>query len=186
MRCAACGSSLVFSKPHYWVCNGYAKGACGRSQHIRDDLLKEAVIRRLQSDCETDANVTYDLTLQPGDKNSETAALERRRIRTVGKVERLREAFLSGTDTVEEYKGLKLSLQAELDEIDGRLAALQNTEDQSDAADKLKNQIRECMQVLLSSDAAMEQKNDAVSSIVKNCIWDKGKNLLRITYRSVF
>ncbi|MCX7615180.1 MAG: recombinase family protein, partial [Clostridiales bacterium] len=48
VHCAACGSPLVFSKPHYWKCNAYAKGACTCSQHIRDDLLKDAIIKRLQ------------------------------------------------------------------------------------------------------------------------------------------
>ncbi|MFQ9410652.1 MAG: zinc ribbon domain-containing protein [Evtepia gabavorous] len=49
-RCGACGSGLVFSKPHYLKCGRYTKGKCSVSQHIVAETLEAAVLSRMRLD----------------------------------------------------------------------------------------------------------------------------------------
>ena len=42
--CSSCGTTLIFQKPHYMVCNNYARGKCKTSQHIPVRVLHDAVL----------------------------------------------------------------------------------------------------------------------------------------------
>ena len=62
VRCSACGTTLIFSKPHYFKCNNYVRGRCTRTQHIRADLLAESVIAKMEEDAFGSTPLTYDVT----------------------------------------------------------------------------------------------------------------------------
>ncbi|MEM5771027.1 MAG: recombinase family protein, partial [Bacillota bacterium] len=62
VRCANCGTTLVFSKPHFFKCNNYVRGACKYSQHVKVDILHEAVMHRLRSDLQTGAKAAFKVS----------------------------------------------------------------------------------------------------------------------------
>lgn len=183
IRCADCGCTLIFSKPHYWKCNGYAKGACKSSQHIRDSLIKEAILRQLEEDTKTRAEISYE---QIDTKNSlldKITPLQLQASKLEKKLQRLRDAYLDGAEPLATYKKTKLTLQ---DELRGVKAQMEN------ANKEIKEQLPELnpgtligqvAQILSSDQKTQLEKHNAVTAIINTCTFSKAENLLEIEYR---
>lgn len=125
IRCSTCGATMIFAKPHYWKCNNYVRGSCKTSQHISGDLLKDALIRRLQHDVISSEPLQYDFIRARDGGADELAALQMQKSQLEKKIERLRDAYLAGADTVEEYRSAKEATQAQLADLDKQLKKAQ-------------------------------------------------------------
>lgn len=186
VRCASCGSTLIFSKPHYWKCNNFVRGRCKTAQHIKTDLLKDAIIRRLQTDMLDTAPLQYDVIRVRDKGNEELTALKHQHANLERKLDRLREAYLAGADTVEEYKAAKEATQAQLAQV------TQQIEDYDEKTVILANPsvmrsaIKRTLQVLADESATVEQKSEAIRSIIDRAVFDKAANRLDIYYRLIF
>jgi len=183
VRCADCGCTLIFSKPHYWKCNGYAKGACKSSQHVRDDLIKEAILRQLDEDTKTAAKISSKQLDLTGSNLDEIASLQLQAAKLEKKLERLRDAYLDGTETVEAYKKTKLSLEDELKGVNKQIEDANNIADEKYSELDVKNSIGGVVQILSSDKATQLEKHNAVTAIINACTFNKTGNLLEIEYR---
>ena len=186
VRCASCGATLIFSKPHYFKCNNYVRGRCKQSQHIKVDLLHEAVLDRLREDSQSPSKLKFEVVHQNDSSATELAKLEKNLQALGKKKERLREAFLSGADSVEEYAEMKGIITQEEATISSRIAELKSADEGIDMTAKLQEKIKACLTTLESPDVGIDQKYDAANSIVERCTFDKAASLLQITYRIVF
>ena len=186
VRCASCGSTLIFSKPHYLKCNNYARGRCKTSQQISVELLHEAVLERLREDCAPASQITYDVVI-----SAENGADKLTQLRTAAqginrKLARLRELYLSGVDDMETYVAGKTQLEQQLKETEAGIAELESAVPSDDMSKKLKGEIAEVLKTLCSPLSTNEQKNAALRSVIETCTFDKSQNLLKITYRVTF
>ncbi|MEA4933215.1 MAG: recombinase family protein [Lawsonibacter sp.] len=186
VRCANCGTTLIFAKPHYFKCNNYVRGSCQFSQHVKVEILHEAVLNRLRADFQTGSMASFKVLHHADGSASELEALERRQQNLKRKKERLREAFLNGTDTVEEYAEMKALLAQEEAEIMTRLTVLRSSDADTDMQAIMRQKISECLSILEAPDTSLEQKYEAANSIIERCIFSKGKSTLEITYRLIF
>ena len=185
VRCASCGATLVFTLPHYYKCNNFTRGRCTTSQHIRSDLLKDAIIERLSTDLSTELPLSYKIVKKSADESAEAATrarienLERKKIR-------LREAYLNGADSAEEYKEWKDAIDRDIERLNATLAEETREIQPAQVNAALRSSIASALETLTAPDATKEQKNEAARSVIENCTYDKSKNLLSITYRAVF
>ncbi|BAK99386.1 putative site-specific recombinase [Oscillibacter valericigenes Sjm18-20] len=186
IRCSACGATMIFAKPNYWKCNNYVRGRCKTSQHVSTDLLKEAIIRRLQIDLETDFPIQYEVIRAKGDGEDELNALRTQRDSLAKKMDRLRDAYLAGADTVEEYKAAKESTQGKLADVNAQIKTAEKRSTKLGAPAVMKKTIRSTLKTIASDSATMEQKSEAAHSIIEYATWDKAQNLLQIHYRLTF
>ena len=184
VRCSSCGATLIFSKPHFWKCNNYVRGRCGVTQHISDELLKAAVIQGLRRDAAGDA-LSFTVCRAPDGGDAELAALRAARSSARKRIERLRDAYLSGADTVEEYRTAKQVLQEQIFSLDDQIAAFEEKSRRLGTPDKLKTAIYSVLEVLASDSATIEQKYTAVHSIIDHAVWNKAENTLQIHYHLV-
>lgn len=183
VRCASCGSTLIFAKPHYWKCNNYVRGRCRSSQHISSDVLKKAILDRLHMDAAASAPLSYDVLRVNGRDGDTTAALRTQRASLERRLERLREAFLAGVDTVEEYRQLKEDAQAQIQRIDQELSAAAAENRRAGDVSIMRSAISDALAVIENEDASLEQRCNAARSIIGRITWDKAQNLLTIHYR---
>ena len=183
VRCASCGSTLVFVKPHYWKCNGYVHGSCRSSQHIHADALKAAILRRLQEDSESGTPPAFKIVRASDGGENELTALTASRNSALRMLDRLRDAYLSGADTVEEYKAGKEAIQQRLAELERRISSEQQKSAALANDTTLRKAIKNALDTLNSPKATTAQKYTAAHSIIERAVWDKENNLLRIHYR---
>lgn len=183
VRCASCGGTMVFAKPHWWKCNNYVRGRCTTSQHINGDLLKDAILRRLQADAASSDALHYAILRVTEKDGDPVAALRSQRASTERRLERLREAFLSGVDTIEEYKNAKEEAQAQLHRIDDAIREAENDNRRRGDPKLMRNAIRLAVATISNENATLEQRSTAARSIIDHIDWDKARNQLTIHYR---
>lgn len=190
LRCAACQTTLlaVYDKKNdalYFKCNNYPKGRCSHSQHIRVDLLEQAFLDKLQADALHSPALAFDTAHLITDSGDERASLQRQLDQITRKISRLREAFLAGADSVEEYTAAKRSMEARLSELRQTLAALEQPADTA-PQELLRAAILSTLETLRSPVASIQEKHDAVATIISSCTFQrKPEPVLSITYRLV-
>lgn len=155
VRCAACGSPLVWVKPHFLRCGGYARGKCTQSQHIAVEYLEEALLSRLEEDLQLPEQPAYRLLAA----DDHSAALRAR-------LHRLTEAYMAGALELSEFQSRKAALLSQLP------SPMPSTVDRT-------------LHTLRSPNHSIAEKYEAVNAIVDRCIFDKASQTLTVVYRIV-
>ena len=183
VRCASCGATLIFAKPHFWKCNNYARGRCKHSQHIRDDLLKQAILTRLQMDVDRE-DLIFDIIRATDNGQAELDALKASRAAAQKKIDRLREAFLAGADTVDEYREAKQIYTRQLAQLDEEIANFAIASKSMAATKDIRVQIKQTLHTIVS-DEKPENKYISAHSLIDYATFDKQNNLLQLHYRII-
>ena len=182
VRCATCGCTLIFSKPHYWKCNGYAKGACKHTQHIADERLKGMILARMEQDARPGSRVSYALVNPASESLDESTQLLEQQKNIAVRIARLREAYLAGVESLESYSAAKTTLEQQGESIAQRLEEAKTPTDESKAEILIRKNIASCV-ALLNSDASKEEKHNAIHSIIEKCTFSKESNSIALSYR---
>lgn len=186
IRCSTCGATMIFAKPHYWRCNNYVRGSCKTSQHISSELLKKAIILRLQQDLESDLPLSYQIFRTKSSGGEELDALRLQHDALCKRLDRLRDAYLSGVDTVEEYKISKVETQKKLSEVDVQIKHAKKSDIGNGSPLDMNKSIQSSLKTLCFETSTIEQKYEAAHAIIDYITWDKAQNLLQIHYRPAF
>ena len=183
VRCSACGATLIWANPHFMKCNNYAHGRCTTTQHIAVEALEESFLAQLQHDLTFAESVAC--VVQAAKPAHSDQRLQQQRSRIVSRIDRLRESYLDGVETLETYKSARQQMQAQLDDLDAQIsesAAVPVV----DAAALLRNAIAAVLETLRSPTATVAQKYESAMSIIDRCTFDKSQMLLAISYKFIF
>lgn len=183
IRCSDCGSTLIFSAPHYWKCNGYVRGRCKSTQHISEEKLTEMLLTVMKHDTQDKIPITYRVTNSQPNLVDEEAILREQLGQLSIKLTRLRDAYLSGVEDLESYGAAKNVLEAKQKELEGRIAALSTPTDKKEADTLMKKRISQCVSVLEDPDSTMQDKHAASHSAIDHCAFSKKDNRLQVYYR---
>ena len=183
VRCSACGATLIWASPHFMKCNNYAHGRCTTTQHIAVEALEESFLAQLQHDLTFAESVAC--VVQAAKPAHSDQRLQQQRARIVSRIDRLRESYLDGVETLETYKAARQQMQAQLDDLDAQIAESAAVP-VVDAAALLRNAISAVLETLRSPTATVAQKYESAMSIIDRCTFDKSKMLLAISYKFIF
>ena len=183
VRCSACGGTLIFTLPHYYKCANYAKGRCVHSQHIKVDLLADALISKLEKDASTFEPLAYDVTYTGQSGGHDLARLETALKQLQLKKSRLQEAYLSGVLDLQDFAAAKKEIECGVKQMQQEIQAFRQKSDEAAVKKALQASIASALKTLTAPDASLEEKNNAARSIIENCTFDKASSTLAITYR---
>lgn len=183
VRCSACGATLIWANPHFMKCNNYAHGRCTTTQHIAVEALEESFLAQLQHDLTFAESVAC--VVQAAKPAHPDQRLQHQRARIVSRIDRLRESYLDGVETLETYKAARQQMQAQLDDLDAQIAESAAVP-VVDAAALLRNAIAAVLETLRSPTATVAQKYESAMSIIDRCTFDKSQMLLSISYKFIF
>ena len=183
VRCSACGATLIWANPHFMKCNNYAHGRCTTTQHIAVEALEESFLAQLQHDLTFAESVAC--VVQAAKPAHSAQRLQQQRARIVSRIDRLREAYLDGVETLETYKAARQQMQAQLDDLDAQIAESAAVP-VVDTAALLRNAIAAVLETLRSPTATVAQKYESAMSIIDRCTFDKSQMLLTISYKFIF
>ena len=118
VRCSCCGATLSRMKSHHdrkggpsLQCHNYAKGRCPESHGIQITKLTDAVLKQITDDFR---QLDFGILSADGQRlqSDNSAELIARQIsREEQKLERIREAYEAGVDTLEEYRQRKAAIE---------------------------------------------------------------------------
>ena len=183
VRCSACGATLIWANPHFMKCNNYAHGRCTTTQHIAVEALEESFLAQLQHDLTFAESVAC--VVQAAKPAHSDQRLQQHRARIVSRIDRLRESYLDGVETLETYKAARQQMQAQLDDLDAHIAESAAVPVVATAA-LLRNAIAAVLETLRSPTATVSQKYESAMSIIDRCTFDKSQMLLSISYKFIF
>lgn len=183
VRCAACGTTLIFAQPHYYKCGNYARGRCTHSQHIRVDLLEGAILAQLEADARTSGKLGYEIVYTNQSGGGDLARMEAALRQVQSRKSRLQDAYLSGVLELDAFSAAKRELDQSEASIRQELDGFWARTDESAVRRRLQESILAAREDLSRPDASLEQKNSAARAIMENCVFDKDAASLTITYR---
>ena len=149
------------------------------------DLLEQAFLDKLQHDALLAPVLTFETVhLNAGPTDARTD-LQRQIDQLTRKISRLREAFLAGADSVEEYSAAKRSMESRLADLRHQLESLDGPTDAA-PQDLLRQAILATLETLRSPTVSLLEKHAAVTSVISSCTFQrKPESVLSLTYRLV-
>ena len=164
LRCSNCGGTLTYSNSGGVQCANYNRSSCKVSHFVSIKKAQEAVLQALCDDllCES-PTVDFETRSLPhasAQEQDPTGQLVRQEQR---KLDRVREAYENGVDTLAEYRENKRKIQA-------RIAALEASRPVSVPPEALRQAFAEkahsVMKVVLDPASTDAERNDSLRSIV--------------------
>ena len=178
VRCDHCGATLVMSSSGtYLQCNNYNRGKCKVSHGVSLNKINQAVIDQMREDL---ADPHFDAKIRkqnaPKSVDSPLPSLIEREER---KLDRVREAFEAGIDTLEEYRQNKQRITEQLAELRHQYEAEQPQEiDTAAFAGRVQSSL-----VTLQDPCASEiLKHLTIRAIVEQIIFMKPSGRIEIVY----
>lgn len=188
VKCSICGKSLSFKAKsgnagcNSFQCLGYRRGLHRESQSISERKLTDAVLKSLRMVQESgDATFTLVRT-QSTDEETERMIYEEELRGIDIKEKRIREAYLAGVDTLEEYKINREILDARRKELSAHLERLKsNTLSPESYKEQFLQTVGSVIEIL-ESDADYCTKGTALRGIVQKIVFFKETKTLEFHY----
>lgn len=177
-RCSECGSTLVQAvKGKSLQCHKYSRGQCKTSHSVTIEKMNVAVIEKIKSDI-TQSNITFvaKKTSATQTDNINAVLLEKE----YKKLERVKEAFEAGIDTIEEYKMNKTRIQ-------NRIAELEVTvpqPSQEEMIEHFKDKAKLVIDKISSEDFAEDDKNSMLRELISHITFNRKNMSIQIAYLS--
>ncbi|MGN1101202.1 MAG: recombinase family protein [Huintestinicola sp.] len=174
VRCSSCFATLVQSvKGTSLQCCRYARGQCNISHSITIKKLNEAVIKKLKEDLGD-----FALTFEPNEtKKIRTAEMNNILLKKeYAKLEKIKTAYISGVDSIEEYKLNK-------SEIIKIIESLKENIENKPKQNPHKKITVKLSEFITDGDISEDEKNMFLSSIISQIIFDRKSMSIIIIYR---
>lgn len=190
VKCPVCGRTMIAKKIvngkrtyYYFVCYGYSKGKCLAKNSISSLKLAPAILQSLK-----DVLNNQQLSFRYIQPEPETAPdlsdiLLDQLKRIDEKLDRIKEAYRNGVDTLEEYKENKALVQNEKQLLEKQLAELPAQDSESDQAESaLLDRVKNVYEIVNSESVDDVTKNEILKSIIEKIVYNKEKDTLEVYY----
>ena len=186
IRCGYCGCTFVRSNSRL-RCNGSCKGACECSTTLKIEDVEKLVLERLKIESKSCVKINITKKEKKTDnEKSEIKILEKQLDLSNEKKKRIKIAFESGIDTIDEYKENKIRINNEIEELNKKIESLKN-KNYNDSA--IKNKIQENMNnvynILTNADIDMKKKYDISHFLINKIVYDEENNNLTLYYNEL-
>lgn len=180
VRCSNCGATLTMQARNNGLqCHNYSRGACKVSHFIKLEKLNSLITDKIKSDFKNDFfDVEIKITSRDNDNHNQNIASAV--AREEKKLQRIREAYEAGIDTLDEYKERKEKIQSAIDRLKKQIKA--DIPEKSNA-ELLKDKVNECMEFIDSSESSENLKNNMLRSFVEKIIFVRRSGMVEIYYR---
>ena len=182
VKCNTCGSTLVYSTPAKGLqCNHYNKGKCDVSHSINMKSINELVIVDLKK-CleemtfETASNIT-PIPVSTTNVNYDSLISAQN-----VKLERAKQAYQSGVDSLDEYRTAKAKIEAEIK----RLRSEQNAsipEEHRSAQVDFKKAIKNALKIIESPEVSETLKNSTLKEFIEYIVFYKPEKKVKIFFK---
>ncbi|MDR0271776.1 MAG: recombinase family protein [Clostridiales bacterium] len=174
LRCGNCGGTLVVLKNAYMQCNGYSKGSCKISHCVKTVLLEDLVLEQFEIIFQS----SFEISIETKNTSNDFHFLSEHLKKIEAKERRIKEAYLEGIDTKEEYKQNRRILTAERSETLAHLNAAK-TENYESFHKHFAN-----VNALFTDDfVSLKIKNKTAHFLIKKIIFNKKEKTLEIHYK---
>ena len=190
VKCPACGRTMTACKIKnnkqtycYFRCYGYSKGKCAAKNSISSLKLEPAVLESIKSVLDT-GKITYRKIEAKTEDTADLKTILEDQIKKIDvKLQRIKEAYMNGIDTLEEYKENKRIVQGEKDSLEKQLSELKEEKNSTKNEDKdMLMRVKNVYDILSSDSVDVTTKSEVLRSVVDKIVYDREKDLLKVYY----
>lgn len=179
VRCDRCGGTLVMSSSNKSLqCHNYARGKCKVSHSISIAKLNALVLDKLREDLSNPQFLAALKMSKPAAADSPFPALIAREEK---KLDRIRQAFEAGIDTLEEYKANKKRITDSIESLRMQQEAALPLSD-TDDLQAFTGRLRASLDTLSDPCASELLKNMTLRAIIEQIIFVKPSGRIEIIY----
>ena len=157
-------------------CHNYGRGTCKTSHSIQVATANAAVIASLENAVRTDS---FNI-IPPKSNTSSTVDYDRILQNEAVKLERVKEAYQSGVDTLEEYKRNKEQILKFIEKV----KAEKQAESTAKVVDKevLKEKVIAALDIVKDPKQPEDAKNRALRSVIEKIVFNKSEKILEVYF----
>lgn len=190
VKCPACGRTMIAKSVSrktkenycYFTCYGYTKGKCLAKSSISSLVLEPAVLNSIRSVLDS-GDITYRYIAPETDINVDENLILQEQLKSVeNKMNRIKEAYRNGIDTLEEYQDNKRLIQKERDGLLEQLEQLKPKLAPENHDSEMLERVHSVYDILSSPDYDDAKKNALLKSIVEKIVYDKTTDTLKVYY----
>lgn len=190
VKCPACGRTMTACKIEnnkqtycYFRCYGYSKGKCAAKNSISSLKLEPAVLESIKSVLDT-GKITYRKIEVKTEDTADLKTILEDQIKKIDvKLQRIKEAYMNGIDTMEEYKENKRIVQEEKDGLEKQLSELKEEKISTKNEDKdMLMRVKNVYDILSSDSVDAMTKNEVLRSVVEKIVYDREEDELKVYY----
>lgn len=177
LRCDNCGATLVMqaTKCPAVQCHNYARGSCKISHSISVAKANRIVIAALESAVD---NLQFNIS--PSEQKSKTVIDYDKFIDVeMKKLDKIKEAYLNGIDTLEEYKENKKQIT---DTIEKLKAEKDEQPTQEINLEEYRQKTIDVLEYIKSPDHSEASKNEMLRTIIEKIVYNKANNSLDLFF----
>lgn len=175
LRCSTCGSVLTNAKTGY-QCSKYMHGLCDVSHHVNHAKIHTAFIKALeQADIDDDIRFSTKKTTDKPIVDTLARQIQREQM----KLERVKEAYAAGIDTLEEYKASKAKILAEIEHLKIKQVM---EKPKSVNIEMIKAKRQQFFEYLKNPEVSQETLNVALKEFIDHVVYDKASETIAIFY----
>ena len=190
VKCPACGRTMTANTIRnntrvysHFRCYGYTKGKCMANNSISSIKLEPAVLESIKTVLDS-GKITYRKIEAKTDDTVDLKTILEDQIKKIDvKLQRIKEAYMNGIDTMEEYKENKQAVQEEKENLEKQLSEIKEEKSNSkDDDEDMLLRVKNVYDILSSDSVDATTKNDVLRSVVEKIIYEKDKDLLKVYY----
>lgn len=190
VKCPACGRTMTANTIRnntrvysHFRCYGYTKGKCMANNSISSIKLEPAVLESIKTVL-NNGKITYRKIEAKTDDTVDLKTILEDQIKKIDvKLQRIKEAYMNGIDTMEEYKENKQAVQEEKQHLEKQLSEIKEEKSNSkDDDEDMLLRVKNVYDILSSDYVDATTKNDVLRSVVEKIIYEKDKDLLKVYY----
>lgn len=179
VKCSSCGSTLTRIAGTAMQCQAYAHGKCNISHFIAIGKLEEMVLAMIE------LNLKYGeiQLVQKAAPRAEydAAIIEKQIIRETQKLIRIKDAYETGVDSLEEYKTNKQKILDMIEQLESEKPIVKPPRT-DEVVNKFRSSHRNTMKKLRDDSISPEEKNKQLRAFVDKIVFDKEKSQVQVFY----
>lgn len=183
IKCSDCGGTMIHvhrdKYDNYFQCTNYTHRQC-TSHHISEAKIMKAILNQVQKDYALDLHLNYSNKL---DYTNDIELYSNEKNKLENKLKRIKEAYLNGIDTLEEYKTNKTKILNQLETIDKELKSLNIKEYEAKKEAEIKSQCKKVYEVLTDNKISDKIKSEVAHSLFEKIVYYKKEDKIVIFYR---
>ncbi len=181
IRCKECGSTMVLNNKTKLRCNGYNKGRCSNNIAIDIKEVKDLIISQLKMDFSTGEIDNIIINDKGKKESSEYEILQNTLNGIKDKEKRIKDAYLNGIDSIDEYKLNKKMLEKEKKEIEDKIHSIDKPENKKIITKVIENG-KKIYDLLIDDSISEEKKNLYAHALFNKIVYDNITDELQLYY----
>lgn len=182
IKCKLCGSSILRNTKDFYQCNGYVRGKCTKSQLVKIGIIEKAILQQIKDDFSSNININVKFDISKS--NTEEVNIISSQLEKIkDKEQRMKEAYINGIDSLEEYKENKAIIKNQKDLLLKELQKLKTSSIITKKEETIKEQLKTVYNILNDDTIDMKRKYEVSHMIIDRIDFLRDEGVLELTYK---